>query len=146
MTARYGSAHRPWRDGDVVMVCLSAVGGVVAIAIAWYGADRSAVLHHATGWLNLAVAGFAVTAIGIALWLLRGRRAVGERRTTLVSLDPGETEPAGEASRPAVDDTPELVRAVGMQRVHRPECPLVAGKQLETVDQEDGQACGVCLV
>ncbi|MBA0125745.1 hypothetical protein H0B56_09355 [Haloechinothrix sp. YIM 98757] len=145
MTGRTGPDW-PWRDSDVVMVCLTTIVGAAAFAAGWFGATVSGTVHHQAAWLNLAVGGFATSAVGVSLWLMRGRRAVGERRVALVSIDPPDAEPRPAPGRwPDADGTRDLVRAVGMQRVHRPDCPLVAGKQLERADEDDGQPCGVCL-
>lgn len=136
-----------WRDSDLVVVSITALLGLIAIIAAWFGASGSHSLTQQAMWLNLAVAGFAVSSVGLCLWLMRGRRAIGERRVALVSLDPVEDEPASApVRRPAAGSTAsfDLVRAPGMRRVHDPACPLVAGKPVERANPGDGEPCAVC--
>ncbi len=142
MTGR-DSTLMAWRDGDVLMVVLTALVCVVAITVGWFGASGSATLTHQVAYLNLAVAGFAVFAGGNCLWLLRGRRAVGERRAALIALEPAEPVRQAPAAVPATASW-QLVRGAGMRRLHQPDCPLVAGKPVEPVGLADGEPCGVC--
>ncbi|MPY79407.1 MAG: hypothetical protein GEV04_13150 [Actinophytocola sp.] len=141
MTGR-SDATMAWRDGDIVMLVVTALIGGIAIAAAWFGASGSATVSHQTAWLNLGVAGFAVFAGGTCLWLLRGRRAVGERRATLVAVEaaPPVTAP--------VDATAswQFVRGTGMRKLHHPGCPLLTGKPVEPAEPADGEPCGVCAV
>lgn len=144
MSAKSGWA---WRDSDVVMVSVTALLGLIAIIGAWFGASGASATTQQAAWLNIAVAGFAVSGVGLCLWLMRGRRAIGERRVALVSLDPVDDEPpAVPFQRPAGDATAPLglVRAVGMRRVHELNCPLVAGKRVEPASLGDGDPCSVC--
>lgn len=140
----------PWRDGDVVMVAVTAGVGLAAIGGAWFGASGTTSLTTAMGWLNLAVAGFTVAAAGNALWLLRLRRAVGERRVALVSLDIGldvvdeVTEQHGPTAQATSTAALRLVRVAGTSRVHYADCPLVHGKPVEAATMGDGKPCGVC--
>lgn len=150
-----GRAGWAWRDADVVMVGIVGLVGVVAIIAAWFGAAGTASPATQAVWLNVAVAGFVVSAAGFGLWLMRGRRAVGERRVSLVALAEPESEPVEVGSRsgtPAVTvmvpgGTAPIgaVRVVGGRLVHDPGCPLVAGKELEPVAPGSGAPCGVCV-
>jgi hypothetical protein len=142
----------PWRDGDILMVCATTLVGLAVIVAAWFGAGGTVSAARQAAWLNVAVAGFAVSSGGLCLWLLRARRAVGERRVALISLaPPGEPQEEPGAARPsrraeATDTTVplRLVRAAGMERLHHPECPLVAGKDVTPAGLDDGDPCGVC--
>lgn len=147
-----GATQRePWRDSEVILVAVTAVIGVTAIGGGWFGSSRTDSLVPATVWLNLAVAGFVIAAAGNCVWLLRLRRAVGERRISLISLDiappqVGATpESRGTASRSTQSTaTFQLVRVTGTTKVHFADCPLVSGKRLEAAAVGDGQPCGVC--
>lgn len=133
----------PWRDADVISVCLTALVGVIMIVAAWFGAAGAASLTQQAGWATLAVAGLGVSGIGLCLWLLRLRRTIGQRRASLVSLDaPAEPLPA-HSPRHDTASLP-LVRAAGMRKVHDPGCPLVAGKDAEPAALGDGEPCAVC--
>lgn len=140
----------PWNDGDVVMVSATAIVGLAAIVGAWFGAGGSPLAERQAAWLNLAIAGIAIFAAGNCLWLLRVRRAVGERRVSLVALAPAEPEsPDVPAPRTRLDSPAGsargLVRGAGMARVHQPDCPMVVGKPVEPAELGDGEPCGVCV-
>ncbi|MFD7446292.1 hypothetical protein [Streptomyces sp. NPDC059909] len=142
-----GGRSEPWQDRDALMVCGTTMAGLALLVTAWFGAGGTAVVARQTAWLNLAVAGFAVSAIGLCLWLLRVRRAVGERRIALISLAPREEpEDSYEATplRRANTAQQQLVRATGMVRLHRPDCPLLDGKDVIVAAPGDGELCGVC--
>lgn len=144
-------AGTPWRDGDLVAVAASALVGLFAIAAGWFGASGSPTPARQVLWLNVAIAGLAIFAGGNGLWLMRLRRAIGERRVSLVSfgsaveeeLAPRRTFAARPADRPAFASA-GWVRGADMARVHRPDCPLVAGKQVKPAQEDDGERCGVC--
>ncbi|MBA4863790.1 hypothetical protein H1V43_20920 [Streptomyces sp. PSKA54] len=80
----------PWRDGDVLTVCATTFIGLAVIVAAWFGVSGTVSATRQAAWLNAGVAGFATAAGGLCLWLLRLRRAVGERRVALISLAPQE--------------------------------------------------------
>lgn len=144
-------AGYPWRDNDVVTVVVTALLGVVAVMAAWFGASGEVSVVRQVMWLNLAVGGFVVFAGGNGVWLLRLRRAIGDRRVRLVSLEADDVE-AMTADAVALSVPPRagstaalrLVRGVGMARVHDPGCPLVAGKAVQPAVVGDGEPCGVC--
>lgn len=135
-----------WRDGDVIALAVTAGIGLIALFGAWFGASGSASVAQQAVWLNLGVAGFTVFAVGNALWLLRGRRAVGERRASLVWLDTDEPEQAAPWARggAVATQTWQFVRVPGAARAHHADCPLVAGKRVEPADLADAEPCGVC--
>lgn len=138
----------PWGDRDVMRLCVTSAIGLVAITVAWYGISGSAYTGTQALWLNIGIAGAVISALGNAVWLMRGRREVGRRRVELVSSrqDEATIEPS---PRVAVEYTLTMplgmVRAEGMSRVHRADCPLVAGKSWEPANIGDGEPCGVCV-
>lgn len=140
----------PWRDRDVVTVCGTSLAGIALIVTAWFGASATVSTARQAAWTNLGVAGFAVGAGGLCLWLLRARRTLGERRVTLIALAPADddedTRPRPTPRTRSTDDTLALplVRAEGMDRTHRPDCPLVAGKEVTPAAVGAGEPCGVC--
>lgn len=145
-----GTSRLAWRDGDIVMVSATALVGLVLLVAAWFGASGSGSPMHTATWLNVAAGGFAVFGAGNFLWLLRGRRAIGERRVALISLEPADGPPAPPRSPRAghaSSGPPTALRLVtvpGMARVHDPDCPLVAHKPVRPASAGDGDPCGVC--
>lgn len=143
----------PWRDRDLVELTAAALVGLIAILLGWFGASGAAAPARQMLWLNIAVVGLALYALGNCLWLMRLRRAVGDRRAALVSFEVAEeeVEMAPEptlAARGPVDRSAMMsaqwVRGDGMARVHRPDCPVVAGKHVWPAYADDGELCGVC--
>lgn len=146
---RPGAPGLAWRDSDFVLVSIALLLGVIATVTASFGASGAGSLAQQNAWFHVAVAGFAISGIGLSMWLLRGRRAVGDRRVALISLgDPDPEVPrASRTGRGAALGATEplgLVRAAGMARVHHRDCPLVAGKPTEPAHLGDGDHCGVC--
>lgn len=135
-----------WRDVDVVLVGLLGMLGLVAIVAGWFGASGTVSSGTQAFWLNVAFAGFVVTAVGFGLWLMRGRAAVGARRVSLIAL---EHPPAPAPAQPPQTLRPgtapiQAVRVPGTRLVHDSACPLVFGKEYELVAPGSGQPCGVC--
>jgi hypothetical protein len=137
--------------------------GAIVIGVAWYVCAGDVSLNQQIGPVDIAVAGLLLSGLGNATWLLRGRRAVGERRRTLLP-DPvaqvrrvravqGDIPPsdlqATHADVPAVS-TEVFLAGSDMERFHRATCPLAAGRSGWTTmtRQEHLDAgrkpCGVC--
>jgi hypothetical protein len=138
----------PWRLGDLYLVIGSAIIGIVLIAMARVAVRDQPSLATEVRWMNVAVTGVIVLGTGIVLWLLAGRRAVGDlRRHLLAQLHAAQAAPT---SRHPLDSpsTSEFVTAARMTRYHSPGCLLVAGKSTEAVTpaQLDRlHPCGVCI-
>lgn len=139
-------AWMPWADTDVLWLCVTSTIGIVAITTSWYGISGSASTGTQALWLNIGVSGAVIAALGNCVWLLRGRRAVGQRRAGLVSLAP--VTPSGALGMP-MEDTVTMplgwVRVEGTRKVHRVDCPLMSGKAVELAGPGDGDPCGVCV-
>lgn len=146
-----GHGSVPWRDSDLVALAGSGLVGLIAILAGWFGASGSSQSAHQSMWLIIAVAGFVVFALANCLWFMRLRRSVGERRVALVSFEAAEQEVVpehiGAAARISGRPTfapGQWVRGEGMAHVHRSDCPIVEGKQVEPANAADGERCGVC--
>lgn len=140
----------PWRDSDVVMLFLTAITGSLVVIAAWFGVSGSTSMARQATWLNLAVIGFAISGMGIVLWLIRVRRAIAERRLTLISLGmPDESDTSIVVMPLNRSDLStrrlEFVRIPNMALAHERDCPLVAGKPTEIATIGNSEPCGVCL-
>lgn len=143
----------PWGDREVIRLGVASAVGLVAIGVSWFGTSGSADTGHQALWLNIGVAGLVIAALSNAGWLLHGRRQVGRRRAELIALQPAPAESRAEAAagRPVLplEETLTMpldgVRVPGQRVVHRPDCPLVAGKAAEPVNAGEGPPCGVCV-
>ena len=137
----------PWRLYDVLVVYAATALGFGLLVVAYWGASSTAEMSRQLPWVNVAIVGIMVLGTGNAVWLLNGRRAVGERRRRLVA-DPemGDGEHPG-AVTSVVTDRP--VAAAGMRHYHRPDCQLVAGKSVRATTlaqhrRARRQPCGMC--
>ena len=115
--------------------------GAVAIVVSWYVCAGDVTFSQQVGPIDAAVAGLLVAGLGNATWLLRGRRALGERRRALL---PDVVAPAHRVSTPHVgwSDPAATTRGdsastnanevflagQGMERFHRPVCALAEGR------------------
>lgn len=141
-----------WQDTDILLLVATALGGLIGITVAWFGASGSSDPAGQATWMSVGVAAFTTSATGNCLWLLRGRRAIGERRAGLISFEPDEADPPADPAGWPDESTAtgsrttqfEFVRAEGMNRVHVPDCPLLTGKSVVPAQLGDGEPCGVC--
>jgi len=138
-----------WRDIDVMMLALATVVGMGAWVTASVGVGFAKTANGEIAWANLGVVGLIIFGTANSFWLLRGRRAIGARRASLVRLVP---VPAG--ARAIVDELPTeaaqategMVRVSGGRLLHEAVCPLVAGKTVERIDRPASSGAVHCRV
>lgn len=106
--------------------------GLSMILAGWFGAGDTAVVQRQIPWINLAIAGLALSAVNNGVWILRGRRSlvmmasrfpdrmINGRRSRIIAGDRADTGP--------VD---WYVAGPLMTLYHRPNCPFVAGKSVQ---------------
>jgi hypothetical protein len=148
-----------WSAEDLLRWAITVGLGGIAVAVSWYVCAGEATFSQQIGPADAAVAGLLLAGIGNAAWLLKGRRAIGERRRLLlpdVTADPGVRRVvpvpvrADDLLPNAADPTALLVAGEGMERFHRPGCALTRGRSgfVEMTRHEHERAgrrpCGVC--
>jgi hypothetical protein len=147
-----------WGAEDLLRWVITVGLGGIVVALSWYIAAGEATFGQQVGPIDAALAGLLLSGIGNLAWLLHGRRALGERRLMLLpdvadalSNEQAPAEPvvlAGSSS-PASQDAVFLAGA-GMERYHRPDCALAAGRAgwmtATRTEHEDAgrRPCGVC--
>lgn len=139
----------PWRLTDVFVLYAGAVVGATVVLLGWWGASGSLALSTQVMWVTVGVAGVLFAGVCSTAWLVSGRRAVGQRQQQLLGA---WASVAAAAPAAATDDEPvtadrPIVTGSGMTRYHRPDCPLVAGKDVAPIAAPDAAAlrpCGVC--
>lgn len=95
-------------------------------------------------WMAVAVAAALISAAGNGVWLGALRRAANGRRQRVSTRLAGKVARAVAGSPAAVGDGVQAVMVAGLTLRHRPDCPLVAGK--DVVPATAGTApCGWCL-
>jgi hypothetical protein len=156
-----------WRPEDLLRWGAAVGLGSIVVAVAWYICAGEVSFSSQVGPTDAAVAGLLVAGIGNVGWLLKGRRALGERRSALLpdvrvldTVDQGargshrpseevaQTDPRGLDL--ALGDMELCVGGEGMERFHRPECALTTGRHdWKAMSRGEHEAagrspCGVC--
>jgi hypothetical protein len=148
-----------WGAEDLLRWAITTGLGGIVIAVGWYIAAGEATFAQQVGPLDAALAGLLLSGLGNLVWLLHGRRALGERRRLLLpdvaDVTAGAAArgiavgaPLTATSETAVADV--FLAGEGMERFHRPGCALAAGRTGWTTAtrQEHEEAgrrpCGVC--
>ena len=154
-----------WGAEDLLRWVITVGLGGIVVAVAWYVAAGDASFSQQVGPVDAALAGLLLSGIGNLAWLLHGRRALGERRRLLLpdlapaaavnapaKSDDAEAGPDALATPPAGTASVEEVflAGEGMERYHRPDCALAAGRTgWTTATRREHEAagrrpCGVC--
>lgn len=104
-------------------------------------------------WLAVAVAAALISAAGNGVWLGTVRRAANGRRQRVFTrlagkarephLPPRKQAERAAAGFPAAGESVQAVMVAGLTLRHRPDCPLVAGKDVVPATA-DAQPCGWC--
>jgi hypothetical protein len=148
-----------WGAEDLLRWAITTGLGGIVIVVAWYVAAGEATFAQQVGPIDAALAGLLLSGVGNLAWLLHGRRAVGERRRLLLpdvaaATASADAQPvvvgplSSTASTATVDDV--FLAGEGMERFHRPDCALAAGRTGWTTatrrEHEDAgrRPCGVC--
>lgn len=134
-------AVAPWnRPQLLVLAGANAVAAVILLG-AWWASSREPDLGSQVPWLNVGVVAVLVAAGVDALWLGNGHSGVRVRRRALLAdvARPGAGHHPGPRSN-------ELVRLASGRRVHRADCPFVAGKattpaELSSADRHCEMCC-----
>jgi hypothetical protein len=140
-------AAEPWGSRELIRFVALSVASLVLLAVGWLGAGGEALLEEQMPFLDVAVAGLLVGAAGGALWVIAGIRAVRSRKAVVKALV--AVRAGGTAAGAASVRSDMFVAGAAMTRFHRPDCSLVAGKELAAATRVDHQragrrACGMC--
>ncbi|MGP0032697.1 MAG: hypothetical protein ACLPVF_19610 [Acidimicrobiales bacterium] len=167
------SRPAPWSAEDFIRWVIAVALGGIVVAVSWYVCAGYASFYRQIGPLDAAVAGVLLSGLGNVMWLLRGRRAVGERRRALLpdaipdaigdSIEAAISGPVGAVRKVSGDvggaeprlitekmETGELfVSGEGLLRYHRPDCALAADRRWAGATRSEQEAagrlpCGVC--
>jgi hypothetical protein len=140
----------PWRIGHLVVVYVVNLTGLLLIVVAWIEVSGQLTLRAQIPWVDVGVAGIIVAGAGNVLWMLTGRRAVGEMRRGLTVHLPAAGQATFEDDGLPRAASDQFVAGRRMSHYHRAECPLVEGKRV-TLDSHEGHlsaarvACDVCI-
>lgn len=148
-TSRRGflNGNSPWSRRDLTRLTFLGTSGLALCAVGWFRASGETDLGSQVAPANLGLAGLMVAAAGHAAWLAAGRRAVGEKRSSL--MDAAPVGVLAHAHLLVLESEGKLVAGAGLRRFHREECLLAAGRHwAEALRHEHlaagRSACGVC--
>ena len=142
----------PWSVEDLLRWLLLFGAGAVMCVVGWYLSAGDTRFGSQIGPLDLAVSGTVLASIGHSVWLLRGRRTIGERRLRLLGDAEGRrllSSSDRESPVDLSDETEVLVAGDGMSHFHREYCSMAAGRAWSRAAREVFVAagktpCGVC--
>jgi hypothetical protein len=144
LTFEWRGQLAPWGDRSLAILVGGWLCGLVGVGAGWFGASGTADVPAQMSWVDLAVAGVVVSGVTNCLWLTAGRRAVGQRRAALVDIEPPQPTPLRPARLADVTTSFDFFQVPGQRMVHRPDCPLLAGKERQPATPAQGPPCGVC--
>jgi hypothetical protein len=126
----------PWTPGRVAGFGAVQFGALTAILGGWFTAAGQHSSSQVWPWLAVCLAGLSLSAAANGAAFFTARRAIAHRPLPTVRLT------GRGPTRTVVDGRP--VSGAGMTLFHRPDCMLVAGKNVVAVDRAELQACGMC--
>jgi hypothetical protein len=140
-------ATEPWNRRNVTGFTVATALGAALLGASYVGVSAEVHLKDQVPFLDLGVAGLLVAAVGGVRWLAAGIKAVRVRKATdlaLVRSRFGSVEATGPAG-----PSDDFVATARMTRYHRPNCSLVAGKDVRAATAAEHSAaerrpCGVC--
>lgn len=131
----------PWTGVDALKTTVLVALGCVVWAIGWFAVSGKPALEDQIAPMNIAVVGFVVAGGGYANWFLAGRRAVGARRRSLLTLA---------ATVPSLAPVAVSDGYVGSERLfHRPGCAMADGRSWPVRSRAEQEhagrvPCGMC--
>ncbi len=142
--------HLPWNRADLLRWAVPTAVGAVLCIVAWAISSGQARESDQAGPLFLAIVALMVSGISHALWLLRGRRAVGERQRELCT-EARLLRPRDRVAPPAaiLQGAVAVLVTPGASFIHRFECTFVANRPVRHTSKAEAtesgmMPCGVC--
>ena len=139
-TVEVGVVASLWSRRSTLLLAVFDSIGLAAIALGWFGTGTRQVSTQ-VAWVNVAIAGLALSAAANGWWLLSGRRRIGQEMAELFS--------GRRRSRQPATPGPELVSGAEMRLFHRSDCMFIMDKKVapasRAAHQAEGlQPCAVC--
>lgn len=162
--AQFATDNSPWEPSDFVRLSVALAASGLGLVVCWYLMSGKANWHDQIPWFAGAAFSLLIMGVGVARWLLAGIRevhaalyevteAVCVERLGLqpraIGMPLDEQDAVSDASSTRSTTASAWVTGTGMTRIHRPDCPMVAGKDVWPIENADAvqaglTACGVC--
>jgi hypothetical protein len=132
------------------------VGCGAGLIVVWWGVAGRGVFADQVGWLTAGIAVLMVSLYVLASVVIRGRRAVGDRRARLISDGLLDLVPLLADRSEALDDlaseglpVSDVVVLAGVGMFHEAGCPMVAGRKVIVMSRSEAvggglEGCGIC--
>lgn len=141
----------PWKTSDVHRcVALSAVGLITA-AFGWFLVSGRATYDEQMDVIGIAMFGVTLSAVANAVWILQGRRAVGERTRVLLAERAAYFPDLGVPGAPVeVASHRSFVAGSDSRFFHAVDCELARGRgwmpgERQAHERAGRIPCGVCV-
>jgi hypothetical protein len=158
-------SYFPWGIDSGIRSSLLTLACGIGLIVTWYGVSGEGVFQDQIPWLSAGIVILMVSLYGQATLILRGRRAIGERRgrlicDSLLTLEPVlatggasrtlSTSTAPTTSTSTVADIERVVIVDGLTLFHAPDCPMITGRDVRVVTKHAAgtaglEPCGICL-
>jgi hypothetical protein len=137
-----------WSAQDLLRWLGLEVVGLSMCVAGWFLAAGEGRYTDQIAPSTLAVGGVTAACVGHAMWVLRGRRAVGQRYEELLRQPWLIGAPTSDRRRVSVDSE-VLVAGAGLKFFHRADCLLAADRSWRVLSREEHSAagrapCGAC--
>jgi hypothetical protein len=139
----------PWGVAAAVRLVLLVLVCGVGLVVVWFGVSGRGVFDTQVGWMTAGVVVLMVELYALASLVVRGRRAVGDRRSRLISDAVADVLPRLAVAGPTEVADGDVVVVAGLDLFHRAECPMVAERRVERVSESEAarrglRCCGIC--
>jgi hypothetical protein len=143
--ATEGRGPEVWTRGQLVLLAALNAVGAVALLVAVARARSLDDLGDQLTWINVGVVGLVLALFANGTFVVLGRRVVGQYRRRLLPDALAAVDPADHRTH----DGELLLWVPGTNRVHRPTCLFVLGKEAEALTPAEGDrrrllACEAC--
>jgi len=138
----------PWSELLVARLVIVNAAALVALLASWFQTAAANDVSDRLAWLNVSVAAIVVVGLTNGMWVLGGRRKLGQARAALLDE---LTRTRSDRPVAAATTTNETISGPGMTWFHEPGCPLLRCKSDLLVDTNDRRLdsglrpCPTCL-
>jgi hypothetical protein len=132
-----------WPRRGRLLLLVGQVSCLATIVLAGRASAERASSGGQSLWVAVAVAAALISAAGNGVWLATLRRAANDRRQRVFTRLAGKAERSAPGSPAAVGESVPAVMVAGLTLRHRPDCPLVTGKDVVPATT-DAAPCGWC--
>lgn len=132
-----------WPRRGRLLLLVGQVACLAAIVVAGRASAERASAGGQGLWVAVAVAAALISTAGNGVWLATLRRAASGRRQRIFNRLSSMAERTTVGSPAACAEGVHAVMVAGLTLRHRPDCPLVAGKDVVPATAE-AAPCGWC--